>query len=195
MLEADAPEATRFADLDGDRHDRLRGCGAPVPARLLATNIGLVDLDLADQSLSPRRHHRLAVAMQHRPRRLVGAQPQHTLEPQRRDPVLLAGQLPRSRKPHRQRRPGPMKDRARSHRRLVAASRTLTPAAGQPPPAPTRARWTAPTARPPQPIQIVKARLIVRKPRQQLRIVPARHNRRHPPTLPGSDGYPVHHYG
>src|SRR5680860_1537721 len=48
-------------------------------ARLLAADEGLVDLDPAAQELPARTHHRPAVAVQHRPRRLVGAQPEQLL--------------------------------------------------------------------------------------------------------------------
>ena len=74
-LQSNPPETLGVLDLDGDRDDRL---GVGLPAEHAAFNpaqVGLVDLDQAGQSLAAGTDHRLAVAVQHRPRRLVGAQP------------------------------------------------------------------------------------------------------------------------
>ena len=119
----------------GDCHDRLVVRVAAADAGLLAADVGLVGLDRAAEALTSGTHHRRAVAVQHRPRRLVGARPEHAPKAQCRDAVLLAGHLPRGGEPHRQRRMGVLEDRAR---------RCVTPAAGTPrtaarhPPSPSR---------------------------------------------------------
>ena len=61
--------------LHGDRDDRL---GVGLPAEYAAFNpaqVSLVDLDPASKAPAAGTDHRLAVAVQHRPRRLVGAEP------------------------------------------------------------------------------------------------------------------------
>ena len=146
-------------------------CGlAPVNAALDPADVRLVDLDVTRQPLAAGTHHRRPVAVQHRPRRLVGAQPERALHPERRDAVLLAGHLPRRREPQPQRRPGAMEDRPRRHRRLTSADSALPPTAAQPPPIPPGTARTAEPVRPAQPLQVVQARSLVREPRQQLRV-------------------------
>ena len=74
-LQSNPPETLGVLDLDGDRDDRL---GVGLPAEYAAFNpaqVGLVDLDPASKAPAAGTDHRLAVAVQHRPRRLVGAEP------------------------------------------------------------------------------------------------------------------------
>ena len=132
-----SPETLGLLDLDRDRDDRL-GVGLPAEhAPFNATQVCLVDLDPAGQTLAAGADHRAAVAVQHRPRRLVGAQPERPLDPQRGDAVLLARHLPRRREPQPQRRPSAMKNRSRRDRRLPTTDLTLPPTAAQPPARPT----------------------------------------------------------
>jgi hypothetical protein len=78
-LQPNTPETLGLLDLDRDRDDRL-GVGLPAEhAALDPTQVCLVDLDEAGQSLAAATDHRAAVAVQHRPRRLVGAQPNRPL--------------------------------------------------------------------------------------------------------------------
>jgi len=82
-------EAARTVHLHRDGHDRLR---LRLPARhagLLAADVTLVDLDIAGEAVAVGAHHRRAQPMQHRPRGLIAAQPQHSLQPQRAGTVLL----------------------------------------------------------------------------------------------------------
>ncbi len=134
--------------------------------------------------------------MQHRPRRLIGADLQGALQAQRRDPVLLGRKHPARRKPHRQRRACAIKDRARRRR----GPRT-TRGAHQPPiSTPPALRMPAPEAhkprRPAQPLQVVAAVRIRRKPRRELPQRPRAMNTsnrplRHPTMLLRLDGYPI----
>ena len=183
-LHPDAPEPLGLRDLHRDRDERLRLSFPPGSSLLGAADVGLVDLNQPAQSFAARAHHRLAVAVQHRPCRLIGAQPQRALQAQRRDAVLLAGHLPRRREPHRQRRARVVEDRPGRHRRLPSTVCALAPTASQQPAPLAVARRAAPPTAPPQPVKVVPARLIVREPSQQLpvgaRIVPA-HGRGHSP--------------
>jgi hypothetical protein len=122
-----------LVELDRDRDPRLR-LGLPTGRScFVAADVGLVDLDAPRQALAPRAHHRHAEAVQHRPRRLVGAEAQHALKPQRRDTLLLASHLPRGDEPHRQRRARTVKDRPRGRKGLPATACALAPTVAQPP--------------------------------------------------------------
>ena len=129
--------------------------------------VPLVDLNVTREPLATRADHRRAIAVQHRPRGLVGTQPERTLNPERRHPVLLARHLPRRREPQPQRSPGAMKDRPRGHRRLTPADPALPAPTPQPPPVPAHAPRTPDALRPAQPLEVIQARRVVREPRQQ----------------------------
>ena len=130
--------------------------------------------------------------MQHRPRRLVGPQPQRPLDAQRGHAVLLAGHLPRRREPQPQRRASAVEDRPRRDRHLTPANRALPTTAAQPPRSPADAPRATEPVRPTQPLEVVPAGSLVRKPRQQLRVgarvILAR--LRHSASLPELDRYP-----
>jgi hypothetical protein len=91
--------------------------------------------------------------MQHRPRDLIRPQPERALHPQRRDPVLLTGHLPRSLKPQPERRPSAIEDRPRRDRRLAPTDSALPPPDATPPAIPPRTPGTAHSIRPAQPLQ------------------------------------------
>jgi len=156
--------------LDGHLHHHL-ALGAPsAHSRLGAAEQRLVSLDDPRQPLAPTSHHRRAVAVQHRPRRLLRAEPERPLQAQRRDPVLLSGHLPSRGKPNRQRRPGTVEDRARRRRHPPAAHPARPATIRQLPPLPRSTHGAAEAIRPPQPVHIVQARRIGRKPRPNISV-------------------------
>jgi hypothetical protein len=120
----------------------------------------------------PGAHACGGVAVQHRPRRLVGAQPQHALKPQRRDAVLLADHLPRDGEPHRQPRAGVLEDRARGARHPPATPSAALHAIRHLPAGLTAAVWAHEAVRPAQPVQLVQTRRIVEEPRAQFPVGP-----------------------
>src|SRR5450756_1096245 len=93
--------------------------------------------------------------VQHRPRGLVGADLQRPLHRQRRDTVLGRGELPADLKPHRQRRPTSVEQRARRHRRLSLASGALEAAVRDPPTPDIFTSWADEPVRPAKPLQIL----------------------------------------
>ena len=159
-----------LGDLIGDRDDRLRGRLPPVHGALDTPDVRLIDLDPSAQTLAGRADHRQAKPVQHRPRRLVGPEPQRPLQPERGDSLLLAGHQPRRREPRRQRRARAVENRSRRHRGLTPTHGALPTTAAQSPAGTTDAAWTAEPVRPAQPLQIVDARVIVWEPRQQLAV-------------------------
>ena len=152
------------------------------------------DLRKTAQLLGAGAHHCGAVAVQHRPRRLVGAQPQYALKPQRRDAVLLADHLPGGGEPHRQRRAGVMEDRARGARHPPATPSAGLHAIRHLPAGLTAAVWAHEAVRPAQPVQIVQTRRIVGEPCAQFPVGPWVVQGRpwHGANVQGqSDGYPL----
>jgi len=98
------PVAAWFPQLHRDHHQRLAQRAASRRSGLLAADEGLIDLDAAGQYLTAGPDHRGPEAVQHRPRRLVGAQPEQSLHRQRRHPTRIGSHVPSRREPHRQRR-------------------------------------------------------------------------------------------
>jgi len=118
--------------------------------------------------------------VQPRPGRLVAAQPEHSLKPQRRDALLLVDDVPDRREPAHERSTGASEDRAGRDRSLRSAQRAAAqPVAHLPPTAVDRAAEpTRQASAPPQPLQVPQARSVFWEPRQQLmpvaRVVDAR---------------------
>ena len=174
-----APVPPRLPDLDGHADQGLLALGPPAAQpRLLAADEGLIHLDRAGQPVPARAHQHRAQPVQHRPRRRVRADLQRPLQAQRRDAVLSRSEHPAGGEPHRQRRPPAVEQRARRHRRPLAAGRALVPAISDGPPAAMPAPGADEAARPPQPVQEVQAVGIGREPGLELsgrsRVVHAR---------------------
>ena len=71
---AGTAEPARGLKLDGGGEQHLAERAAARRACLGTAQVGLIDLDLTAEPIPPRSHHRLPVAVQHRPGGLVGAQ-------------------------------------------------------------------------------------------------------------------------
>ncbi len=119
-LETAAPEAPP-GPLDGHLDQGLSERTPTGAARLWSAENGLVDLDAARESVPAGADHGRPIAVQHRPSGLLGADAELALQPERRDPVLLARHVPRGREPHAERRSRPVEDRAGSHRHPARA--------------------------------------------------------------------------
>ena len=112
-----AADAFRLANLHGDPgKDLLAALPAAAQTGLLAADVGLIDLDRAGQPAPSRADQRRAQPVQHRPRRLIGADLQRPLQILRRDAILGGREQPAGVEPHRQRGPGPVEDSPRRHR-------------------------------------------------------------------------------
>ena len=178
--DAHAASAEPFGVLDLHSHydQRLLALGSPAgQAGFLTTDVGLIHLDGAAQQLPAGAHQHRPQPVQHRPRCLVRADLHGALQPQRGDAVLSRGERPHRLKPHRQRRAGPIEDRARCHRRPMRAPGALPPPVRNPPPTHVAALVADEPLGPAQPLQIVSAIRVRGEPRQELthrpRVVPA----------------------
>src|SRR5712692_8923853 len=172
-------DALRLADLDRDAGEHLLAAlPAAAQALLLPADERLVHLHRAGQPVPARPHQRTPQPVQHRPRRVVGADLQRPLQMLGGDPVLRGGEQPAGVEPDCQRRPRLIEDRARRHRGPPAAAAALDPAVGQPPAAGLPAARAGKPARPAEPLQVVEAVLVGAEPRQELtgrpRVVRAR---------------------
>src|SRR5436190_7346120 len=167
VLEDRQAQASRAAaaDLDGDPDERLLAAlAAARKAFLVAAQEELVDLDLALERLALGGDHRATQLVQHRPRRLMTAEPELTLQLPGRDPRMKRRDQIRRPKPRAQRQARAVHHRPRRHRRLQ-------PTTGTDPQMPTglgaRARPAASRTheplRPPRTEQILTARRLGRE--------------------------------
>ena len=166
------PTEADFVELDSAREQHLPECSAARHARLGAAQERLIDLHVATQPVPARPHHHRPVAVQHHPRRLVGAQLHLSPHLGRRDPDLVPNHPPSRSEPHRQRRPGLVEDRARRRGHLAVATAALPPRVCQPPPDDARTVGADKPLRPAQPVQIVQALPVLVERRPQLRVRP-----------------------
>ena len=182
-------------DLHGNTGEDLLASLPPASqSRLLPADEGLVHLHRPVQPLPARSHQHRPQAVQHRPRGLVGADFERPLQAQRRDAVLAAGEQPAGGEPHRQRRPGPVEDRARGHRSANPATSALEPSVVHPPATAVTAARTDEPVWPAQPLQVVQAVVVGAEPGLKLpdgsRIVHAGTRLIHCLRLGRLDGYP-----
>jgi IS5 family transposase len=113
-------EPLRSPQLDGYAHQgflTLRPAAAQ--PRLLASDVGLIHLHRAAEPIAAGAHERRAQPVQHRPRCLIRADFERALQAERGDPILGRREPPACREPDRERRPCPIEDGARRHRRAV----------------------------------------------------------------------------
>src|SRR3990172_694201 len=195
-LKADSAKPTAVL-LGCHRDDRLV-LGVPASLALFrAANIGFVNLDGTEKQMPTRPDHRTAQLVQPRPRRLIAAKPQFPLEPERTDPVLLAGDEPHRQKPHPQWLAGAFEDRPGRQRCLLAAGPAPQPPSRHHPWFPRHPAMRAgEPCRPSQTTDVVLAGFVVAEPLvkslKRLRVIDSRHRMSdicHPPSIsPGAGG-------
>src|SRR5213595_2079337 len=157
-------------------------------------HVSLVNLDSSRQLFPARSHHRPPQFVQPTPSRLVTAEPQHALQTEGADAILLAGHPPQSVEPHLQRSARVLKNRPRSQRSLVRTARTLPERGTQPPSSAFPTPGAAEPFRPAHPEKIVTTGFLrseaLLEVRQRARIV--FHGLLHYLLwLPESNGYPI----
>jgi len=124
-----------------------------------------VDLNRSTEQISPLANHRPSKSVQHCPGGLVTAQPEHPLQTQRADALLLAGDVPRRREPDPQRSTCLVEDRAGRDAALVPARSANEPGASRPPRnVYDTASGTTIAVRPPQLFQVGRAGFLAGKP-------------------------------
>lgn len=159
----------RLPDLDRDAGQHLLAPGsATCQPRLITADVCLIHFDHPSQSVPTRAHQHRPQPLQHCPRRLVGTNLERPLEAQRRDPVFAGGEQPAGGEPDRERRAGPVKDRARSHRRAVAAPGAPDAPVASPPGAIVATVRAGEASGPSQPRQVVQAVCIGSEPGLEL---------------------------
>ena len=119
-FQSDSPDC-QTVFLCRDHDDGFLLDRAATLALFRASDVGFVDLNLAGKAIPIRPYHRSAQLVQPSPSRFVAAQPQHPLQAQGADTILLAGYEPHRKKPYAQRLSGVMEHRASSQRSLRIA--------------------------------------------------------------------------
>src|SRR5215211_1434811 len=166
ILDHPEPQATRAGpvNLNRDADERLLAARTTARAPLLqATEVELVDLNLALERLALGRDHRAPQLVQHHPRGLVTADSELALQLLGRDPRMMRGNQIGRPEPRPQRLAGAVHQRARRDRRLRAAALAL-PHQPAPMHRPDLAAAAAPAAEPVGPArrkQVGPARLLV----------------------------------
>src|SRR5439155_7292845 len=158
-------------------------------------HVSLVDLDSSRQSIPARSHHRPPQFVQPTPSGLVTSEPQHALQTEGADAILLAGHPPQSVEPHLQRGARVLENRPGSQRSLVHTTRTLPEGGTQPPPSAFPTTGAAKPFRPAHPEKIITTGFLrweaLFEVRHRARIV--FHGALHYLLwLPESNGYPHH---
>ncbi len=169
---ANAPEAFRREDFDRNRNQRFASrASSPLATMLFAANQRLIDFNLTAQSVTVWTNHRRAQAVQHRPDRLVGTEPQQALERLGRDAVLRRGHRPGHHEPNRQWCARTVEDRPSGHRHAAPTRFAPEPSVTHMPTVGGSATRANELLWPAQPLKIVETGGIVRKPCTQLGIV------------------------
>ena len=91
----------------------------------VGTQVGLVHLDFAVQSVAVRPHHCAAQFVQPGPSRLVAAEPEHLLQPEGAGPGLLTRNVPHCPEPYGERRTRVLEDSSRRKGDLPTTGGTL----------------------------------------------------------------------
>src|SRR5437763_4874347 len=121
-----------------------------------SADIALIDLHDAGQQLPAREDHRASELVQPRPRGLIAPEPEHPLQSQRADTLLLVHDVPDRREPAHQRRAGPAEDRSGRYRALGPALAAASQPVGHLPPT-TVGRTAEPAGEPAPPAEPLQA--------------------------------------
>jgi hypothetical protein len=168
--QAASAKALGVVQLHGHRDESLpRGSSAPFPGADPAEG-RLVHLHDAGQPISARPHHRGAQPVEHGPHRLVGTEPEEAMERERRNAVLRRCHVPSHREPDGQRGARAVEDRPSRDRHAATAGLAPVAAILDARAALARAARAHEAAGPPQPLQVVQARVVVCEPRTQFRV-------------------------
>jgi len=122
-----------------------------------SSHVSLVDLAGSGQSIPARPHHGPSQFVHPTLSGLVASEPQHTLQTQGADTVLLAGHPPQGAEPNPQGSARVLKDRPRCQRSLVSTACALPECRAQPPCFRFSAARTTEPFRPSHPEKIVSA--------------------------------------
>ncbi len=160
-----SPDSLRLSNLYRDTSEGLLAFG-PTARKLwlLTTDVGLVDLDPPGQPVAAWAYQHRSQAVKHGPCGLVRPDVQHALDVQRRDTVLGRGEQPAHTEPYRQRGPRAIEDRACRHRGAGIALRAPESAVAHAPTTGMAAVRAHKSVAPSQPLQVVEAVGVRRKP-------------------------------
>ena len=155
---------TSVFNLCSNDHQRF-SCGtAPTLARLLSTNVALINFNYSGKMISPWCNHGTSELMEPKPRCAITTQSEDSFKPHRTRTILLTGYPPDRSKPKCQRFMRAVENRPRDNRSLVITASTLKQNGTYGPrPIMTTARTTKPIG-PTQLIKIITTVFFCRKP-------------------------------
>ncbi len=202
-LNAAATEPFWMKLFHGHRNEHLASRPSSALSWARATNHRFIHFHVTAKPCVFRMSDGATKSVQHRPSGLVGPKPHKAVERFSRNPVLRCRHVPSRSEPYGEWCFRVMENRARRCRNSSTACFTPPPAIFHAPPRVARTFWTGKTGRPAQPVQVIEASSIVRKPSEEFGVVPGViHTRlrsglqfglRHPRRLtsPHLSGYPV----
>ena len=180
------PEAFRRVNLHRNCNNCLRLRISSSPSLFFPADIAFIDLDNTAQAFTAWPHHCASQLVQPSPRRLIAAEAEDTLKPQRTGAVLLTRYIPHGAEPSDQGQTGVLKNCSGSNGDLPSTSGTQPESSGRRPSLSRAALGTNESLRPPQGSQIVLASSLVREAPLQLCQCPWVIF--HEPRIPGKSG-------
>lgn len=170
-LNAAAAESFWLDLLHGHSNENLAGSPSPALSRASAPNHRFVHLHITGKSRAFSVPNGTTKSMQHRPSGLVGPKPHNAVERLGRHSILRCCHMPGSGKPYGKRRFRAMEDCARRCRNPAAARFAPPPTIIHTPSCVARTFRTGKSVRPTQPVQIIQASRIIRKPAEKIGVV------------------------
>ena len=170
-LQAAAPEPFGGEQLHGDRHQHLASGTAPALAVPHAPEDSLIHFDVSGQHIVPGMADCASEPVQHRPGRLIGTKPKDPMQRFGGNSVFGRGQMPGGSEPNSQRRSGMMKDCASRGGDSISARIAPPLTILHTPALRAMTRRAIKPILPSNPVKVVEADSIIRKPRQELGVV------------------------
>lgn len=170
-LQAAAPKAFGGEQFHGDRHQHLASGTAPALTVPHASEYSLIHLDVSGQHVVPGMADCTPEPVQHRPRRLIGAEPEGSMKRFGGNTVFSGGQMPGGGKPNGQRCSGVVKNCTRSGGYPTDTRLAPPPSAFHAPRRGAAAIWANKAMWPAKPIKVVKTGSIIWKPRHKFGVV------------------------
>jgi len=170
-LQPATPETLGGKQLHSNDHQHFAFGSATALAMPDTTKDGLIHFDVSGQHVVHGIADRAPESVQHRPSGLIGPESEDPMQCFGGNAVFSRGYMPSCGKPNSKRRSGVVKDRARSGGDAIAARIAPPFTIFHAPAFGAVARWACKSVFPADPVKVVKAGSIIRKPRQKLGVV------------------------
>lgn len=166
-LQTAAPKAFGGEQFHGDYHQYIAFGTATTFALSCASKNGLIHFNVSGQHLVPGMADCASKPVQHRPGCLIGTESKNSMQRFGGNPILGCGQVPSCSEPDSQRRSGVMKNCASRGGDSISARIAPPLAILHAPALKTMTRRTLKPILPSNPVKVVEAGSVIRKPRQK----------------------------